>query len=203
MQRLTGLIILGIACLFAVWTRAQELRVPEHAVANTAATIATSGSGEATFYLIGPAGALKKSVKLGEEIALAPDQLRAAGRYTAVLRAGSSGASHDFFVAPANAATLNFLARPSRVPVQRPEVISGVAFVFDNAKNLVLAPANVTFNLAVGDAAPVSRVVPTRNGIAWTRLDSAKRAGAAQFVASVGGTQVRRVVQQTAADPCN
>ncbi len=199
MRRLTGLFILGLACLLATWARAQELRVPERVVANAGATIATSGSGDAT-----SAGVLKKSVKLGEEIAITPEDVRSTGRYTAVLRAGAAkSATQSFYVAPAPPAAINFLARPSRVPVQRPEVISGVAFVFDDYRNLVLDPANVTFNLAVGDAAPVSRTVAARNGIAWTRLDSARRAGAAQFVASIGNTQVRRVVQQTASDPCN
>jgi hypothetical protein len=39
--------------------------------------------------------------------------------------------------------------------------------------------------------------------VAWTRMDSGKKSGAAQFVASVGDASVRRVVQQTAAEPCN
>src|SRR3954466_5435585 len=109
--KLTSLLLLGSAFLLAAYARGQEMRVPEHAIANARARIATSGSGAATFYLFGPSGALKKDVKLGEEIALAPDDVRSAGRYTAVLRAGTGGTTHDFFVTPAPPATLNFLAR--------------------------------------------------------------------------------------------
>jgi hypothetical protein len=39
--------------------------------------------------------------------------------------------------------------------------------------------------------------------VAWINSSSAKKAGAAQFVASTGDTSVRRVVQQVASDPCN
>src|SRR5207248_5244572 len=98
--------------------------------------------------------------KLGEEVRLAPDELRSAGRYTAIVN-NTSGA---FFVEPAAPAALNFLARPSRVPVARPNVVSGVAFVFDDYRNLVLAPTEVKFSLQVADAPAISRSVPARMG---------------------------------------
>ena len=59
------------------------------------------------------------------------------------------------------------------------------------------------FELAVQGAQPQTRTVETKQGVAWTRMDSDRKAGAAQFVASVGDIEVRRVVQQVAADPCN
>jgi hypothetical protein len=34
-------------------------------------------------------------------------------------------------------------------------------------------------------------------------MDSGKKSGAAQFIAQAGDSQVRRVVQQTASDPCS
>lgn len=215
MRKLMQVLIFTAACMLAAWAHAQsgkpdaqdQLRVPEHIVANAGATLATGGNGDATFYLFGPSGALKKSIRLGEEIKLQPEDVRAAGSYTAVLRAGAVNTVRSFYVSPAPPAAISFLARPSRVPVDRPGVISGVAFVFDDYKNLVLDPADVSFRLAVGDAPPVARSVATRNGIAWASLGSSRRAGAAQFVASLPSSrnpqEVRRVVQQTASDPCN
>jgi hypothetical protein len=192
-----------IVALFVPAAFAQQLRVPDRVVANAGASIATTGSGAATFYLVGPGTALKREVKLGDAIALSGTDLRNAGRYTAVLKSGGNAQTAAFFVAPAQPAAINFMARPSRVPVAAHNAISGVVFVFDDYKNLVTSPADVTFNLSVGEAAPISRKVPARDGVAWTRLDSAHKAGSAQFVASIGAAQVRRVVQQVASDPCN
>jgi hypothetical protein len=53
------------------------------------------------------------------------------------------------------------------------------------------------------DGSGVSQTVSSRNGVAWISSSSARRAGAAQFMASVNDVSVRRVVQQVASDPCN
>ena len=45
-----------------------NLRVPSGAVAGQQTSISTSGGGSATFYLVGPALALKRDVQLGQEI---------------------------------------------------------------------------------------------------------------------------------------
>ena len=45
----------------------------------------TSGSGDATFYLLGPGHTFKQKVRLGQDIAIGADQLDAAGRYLAIL----------------------------------------------------------------------------------------------------------------------
>lgn len=192
-----------IVSMFGFAAYAQQMRVPDHVVANAGVNIATSGSGSATFYLVGPGTALKREVKLGDQIELSSTDLRNAGRYTAVLKSGGAAQTASFFVAPAQPAAINFMARPSRVPVAAHDAISGVVFIFDDYKNLVTSRTEVTFDLAVGDAPPVARKVEAREGIAWTRLDSAHKAGAAQFIAAVGNTQVRRIVQQVASDPCN
>jgi hypothetical protein len=42
----------------------------------------------------------------------------------------------------------------------------------------------------------------TRNGVAWTKMDSATKEGAAQFVARAGTVSDRRVIQQVPGDPC-
>src|SRR5207302_647878 len=61
---------------------------------------------------------------------------------------------------------------------------------------------------AIRGKASASRAVTTKNGIAWTRMNSGSTQGAAQFVASLPGAEdeeasVRRVVQQVAAEACN
>ncbi len=194
-------IALGIAvCWFAAdAARAADLQVPQTVVAGNPLSVPTSGSGSATLYLVGPTSAVKRSIKLGESVELKPEELRAAGRYTVVL---SSGGSASFFVTPAKPANIAFLARPSRVPVAKPGVITGVAFVFDDYKNMVVEPAPVKFDLTV-QGTTETRTETSKYGIAWTKMDSAKKEGAAQFVASTGDASVNRVVEQTASDPCS
>src|SRR6478672_11047463 len=173
-------------CWFAEdCARAAELRVPQNAVAGQPLSIGTSGSG--TLYLVGPGQVIKKEFKSGS-VDIKGEELRSAGRWIAVMR-GDSKQSQVFWVKPGKPGKLNFLARPSRVPVARPNVISGVTFVFDQYQNLILEPTPVKFNLSVGEAGSANSA-------------TAPKAGAAQFVASVDDTSVARVVQQVAADPC-
>ena len=49
----------------------------------------------------------------------------------------------------------------------------------------------------------VSRTETSKNGVAYTKLDSSKKEGPAQFVASSGNASTRRVVQLVASDPCS
>ncbi len=184
--------------------QAQEIRVPQNGVAGRAVTVGTSGEGEGTLYLVGPAQVIQRQVRLGNDVQIAGDELRSAGRWIAILRAGGKSSSQAFFVKAGPAENLSFLARPSRVPVDRPAAISGIAVVFDKFQNLVLQPTPVKFSLSVeGAGAGISETVNSRNGIAWINSSSARKAGAAQFVATAGDTSVRRVVQQVASDPCN
>jgi hypothetical protein len=180
-----------------------ELSAPERLVAGTGATLHTRGSGQATLWIIGPSSVEKKQVRLGESVDLEAQSLRVAGRYLAVLRQGMATDTAWFYVSPAAPANVDFLARPSRVPVDRHNAISGVAFLVDAYRNLVLDPTPVRFSLSVAEAPAVTRVETSKLGLAWVRLDSTRKQGAAQFVAAVGDTEVRRVVQQTASDPCN
>jgi hypothetical protein len=192
-----GLVI--ALCWFAAdCARAAELNLPKDAVAGQPLTIGTSGSG--TLYLIGPGQVIKRDFKSGS-VEIKSGELRSAGRWIAAVH-GDANQSQVFWVKPGKPENLNFLARPSRVPVARPNVISGVTFIFDQYQNLVLDPTPIDFNLSVAGVGS-SKKVTSRDGIAWTNSASAPKAGAAQFVASVGDTQVRRVVQQVAADPCN
>ena len=106
-------------------------------------------------------------------------------------------------VAAGQPASVNFLAKPSRLPVSRPDGISGVAYVFDVFRNLVREPTPVSFQLSDSAGGTQTRSVPTRNGVAWVKMASAPRAGAAQFQVSAGSVSEKRVVQQVPGDPCN
>jgi hypothetical protein len=190
------LLLLVSTALFA-----GDFNVPSQITAGENASVATSGSGEGTFYLSGPGIAIKRSVKLGEEIPIAGDDVRRAGRYTAILDDGSP-ITKSFYAVPGKPEKINLIARPSRVPVSKPDVVIGVAFVFDKNQNMVLTPTPVNFNLSVGGKPSLARTVTSNNGVAWVRTASGPHEGAAQFVASMGDASVRRVVQQVASDPC-
>lgn len=195
MRRIIFIALVVALCWFAADSaHADELRVPQNAVAGQPITI--NGSG--TLYLIGPGQVIKRDFQSGS-VDIKGEELRSAGRWIA---STGSNQSQVFWVKPGKPENLNFLARPSRVPVARPNVISGVTFVFDKYQNLIIDPTPVNFNLSVGGVGS-SKTVTSKDGVAWTNSSSASKAGAAQFVASAGDSTVRRVVQQVAADPCN
>jgi hypothetical protein len=193
---------IGFSCLISAGADAADLRVPESATAGQAMVVGTGGEGEADLYLVGPGQVIQRKVRLGSDVQIKGEELRSGGRWIAILREGGRSNSQAFWVNPGPPENLNFLARPSRVPVARQGVISGLAFLFDRYQNLVLQPTPVKFSLSV-DGSGVSQTVTSRNGVAWLSSSSARRAGAAQFVASVNDVSVRRVVQQVASDPCN
>jgi hypothetical protein len=204
MRKLAYVLLSAAACLFAAYAaQAAEIKAPGQVPAGTAATVHTAGSGKATLWIIGPGSVAKRDIQLGEDVSLEAQSLRSAGRYLAVVRQGTATDSAWFYVKPENPANLNFLARPSRVPVDRHDAISGVVFLFDSYRNLVLEPTTITFTLSVPDAPAITRRETSKNGIAWLKLDSTRKQGAAQFVASINDAQARRIVQETASDPCN
>src|SRR4029077_12009212 len=128
MRRLIFILLVLAVCWFAAdCARAAELHVPDNAMAGQPLTINAVGSG--TLYLIGPGQVIKKEFKSGS-VEIKGEELRSAGRWIAVVR-GDSKESQVFWVKPGKPGKLNFLARPSRVPVAHPNVISGVTFVFD------------------------------------------------------------------------
>jgi hypothetical protein len=195
---------LCVVCLAGAAAYAQDtdLRAPSAAIAGSPASIATTGGGTATFYLVGPSTAVKRDLKLGEEIALSAKELQSAGKYVAIVCSGSCR-SVSFFVAPAKPVNLTFLVHPSRAPVGQTNMVSGVALPFDEFHNLVLAPATVDFQLSGAGTAPSSHRVSTQNGVAWFHTNSGRSAGALQITASINDVSTRRVVQQVASDPCS
>jgi len=197
-----SLVVSALCLTVALCAQDITLRAPWDAVAGKPAKIATTGSGSATFYLLGPSTAVKRDVQLGQDITLAPDEVQSAGRYVAIVCAGSC-ANADFFVAPDKPVSLVFLVHPSRAPVAKTGLISGVAMPFDEYHNLVLTPAAVDFQLSAKSGTPVSHTVETHDGAAWFRISSGKSAGPLQITASMNDVVARRVVQQVASDPCN
>ena len=204
MRKLAFLTLIVLTCWFAADSaRAAEIRIPQNATAGHPLSIGTGGSGDGTLYLVGPGQVIKRSIKLGNDVQIKGEEMRSAGRWIAIVRSGSNSESSVFWVKPGAAENLSFLARPSRVPVAERNVISGMVFVFDKSRNLVLQPTPVNFSLAVNGSAGAAHTVTSRNGLAWIDAGSGTKEGAAQFVATVGDTSVRRVVQQVASQPCN
>ena len=202
MRRIIEAALLAATTLFAAHAaRAQELTVPQQVTAGAGISLTTGGSGSAQLHLFGPSNVVVREVELGQAVAIAPEEVRSAGRYVAVL-VGDATVAREFYVTAAQPKQVNFLARPSRVPAARTGAVTGAAFVFDEFNNIVRRPTPVRFNLVVEGAAQ-TRTATSVNGVAWTRLDSGRRAGAAQFTASVADASVRRVVQHTAAEPCD
>jgi len=197
MRRIIQFVLMFAVCWFAAdVARAADVSAPQNAVAGNDVSLPTSGSGNATLYVFGPGTAMKKDVQLGNAV---PLSLKRAGRYTAIVNGGAA----TFDVAPAVPSEVAFLARPSRVPADKKDVITGTVFIFDRDRNLVLTPTPVKFDLVVAGGQPQSRSVQTKDGVAYVKLDSGRKAGPAQFTAAVGNTSVRRVVEETASDPCN
>lgn len=187
--------LLQFASIIAVcWFASYVARAAETEKTIAAGSDITLPNG--TVYLFGPGTAIKRDVKSAAD---AKVTLKNAGHYTLV----SGGSTQSIEVTPGSPADIAFIARPSRVPADRKEVVSGTVFLFDQNRNLVLTPTPVKFDLSVAGAASQSRAIQSKDGIAYVKMDSGRQAGAAQFVVTAGDKSVRRVVQQTASDPCN
>jgi hypothetical protein len=200
--KISAAIILSTAWAQLGVAQDEVLRVTASVSAGEEVSIPTSGTGKATFYLVGPGIAQKRALALGDEIRVAGADLRTAGKYTAILCSETCHAS-DLFVSAAKPASLIFLVHPSRVPVAMGDAVSGVAFPFDQYQNLVLTSLNMNFQLSAKDGAAWSRSLRTQNGVAWFRTNSGKTAGLVQVLASSGNLSTRRALQQVASDPCN
>ncbi|MGA8429650.1 MAG: hypothetical protein WB729_07505 [Candidatus Sulfotelmatobacter sp.] len=190
-----------VAC-FAAASLAQEIKVPTSVTAGDESAISTTGSGTGTFYLVGPGVSRKSEVSLGQEIPLRAQDLRNAGSYMAIVCSGTCQ-SAVFYVGAAKPFSLAFLVHPSRVPVGQPDAVSGVAFPFDQFRNLVLTSQTINFQLTTGNSALLSREVRSQDGVAWFRTSSGKSAGLLHVNAALEAVTAKRAVQQVASDPCN
>src|SRR5580658_10593082 len=152
------------------------LRLPRTVEAGSAFSIQSTGSGKATLYIVGPGQVLRRDVQLGETTSFAPGDLHNAGHYLVLLVAGSSTENGAFDVTAAHQpSALSFLAKPSRVSVDLHDGISGVVYVFDTFQNLILEPAQASFQLSGVAGATQARTVLTRSGVAWTKMNSASK----------------------------
>lgn len=194
---------LAVATMQLAFAEGGNLTVPKTVEAGSAFSIQSTGSGQATLYIIGPGQVLKRGVQLGETTTFPAGSLYNAGRYLAVISAASSTESDPFDVVPATQpAKLSFLAKPSRLPVSLHDGITGAVYVFDPYGNLIAAPTPVSFELSSPAGAMQKRVVVTRDGAAWTGMDSTAQQGIDKFVARVGDVSSMRVVGQVPGDPC-
>jgi hypothetical protein len=196
-----ALVVLSLA-----WAGAEisEIHLPETVIAGTALSVPTTGSGTAMCYIVGPGSAIRREVRLGESLSLTSNDLHNAGRYVVMLVADSKTQSAQFdVVASPQPSTMSFLAKPSRLPVNLSDGISGVAYVFDAFRNLVLQPQQISFEVLDSNGRAQSRSATSRNGVAWVRMNSAAKAGPAQFQAIVSNVREKRVIQQVAGEPCS
>jgi hypothetical protein len=181
---------------------AQDFHVPASVVAGSEAAISTTGSGNATLYLLGPGVSRKNDVSLGAEVRILPKDLQNAGNYVAVLCSGTCR-SASFYVTAGKPASLAFLVHPSRVAVSQGDAVSGAVLPFDRYHNLVLAPVALSFQISAGNTSLLSRPARTQDGVAWFRTTSGKSSGILQVNVTVDDISARRAVQQVASDPCN
>jgi acyl dehydratase len=189
-----------LSLALALTARAQELGVPRAVTAGEAFSIPNDG-GQGTFYLIGPASAVKRQVS--GEIRVHSEEIEQAGRYTAVVCASGGCSSAGFYVRAAAPARLGLLVHPSRVRVAQPNAISAVTVVFDRFHNLVLPGQTVRFEVTPKNGPALSQNIQSSQGIAWVRMTSAAKEGPTSVGAKVGATEQARVVQQVASDACN
>jgi hypothetical protein len=205
MKSRCSLLLSGVVFATAALARAQggSMNLPKQVEAGHAFSIQTSGSGKAVLYIVGLGDVLRRDVQLGETVSFGVGVLHNAGRYVAVLAAGSSADNGAFDVVPASGvANLSFLAKPSRLPVNLHNGISGAVYTFDAYQNLITTPTPVSFELSGVSAAPQTRTVVSHAGRAWTQMDSATKEGAAQFAARVGNVSSVRIIRQVPGDPC-
>jgi len=200
----SGCICLGALLFLACGLRANaaEVHAPANVVAGEGFSIALDGSGQATFYLLGPDHVVKRTVNLGGDLRIESSDVLTAGRYR-ILVCTHSCNSTVLEVKAAQPAHLSFFLHPSRVPVSSRDAIDGFAFLFDRNYNLFLPPATVDFQIKRSNGASSSEKVATRNGVGWMRTDSSPHEGPVQVIASVGAIDEMRVVQQVAAEACS
>lgn len=179
-----------------------SMTVPRTVNAGSAFSLQTTGSGDAVLYIVGTDQVLRRDVQLGGAVSIDAGTLNNAGHYLAVLVGGSTD-TEQFDVLPADhPASLSFLAKPSRLSTGLHDGISGAVYVFDAYQNLITAPTTVSFELSGASGPAQSHTVQTRNGAAWTQMDSSTKEGAARFVARAGDVSSTRIIQQVPGDPC-
>jgi hypothetical protein len=185
---------LAFATLSPCHAQSASMTLPKQVKAGSPFSIQTTGSGKAVLYIVGFGQVVRRELQL---------DMHDAGHYVAVLIGQSSTDNGAFDVVPASQpANLSFLAKPSRLPVSLHDGISGAVYVFDAYQNLITAPTPVSFQLSGTSGITQTRTAETREGRAWTQMDSAAKEGAAHFAVHVGDISSTRIIQQVPGDPC-
>jgi hypothetical protein len=202
-MRLTRALLPGLlsVCSVAPLCAQGGLVVPRTIAAGSAFSVQTSGNGQGTLFVVGPAQVVKQNIQLGLTVEIAAGTIYNAGHY--VVFVAGSGESALLDVTPAiKPAEVSFLARPSRLPVGLRGGITGAVYLFDSYKNLITVPMPVAFQLSTATGSEQTRSITTHDGAAWVAMDSSPKEGAAQFVARVGDISSTRVIRQVPGDPC-
>jgi hypothetical protein len=200
-----ALLLCGAAAftIHPVFAQNGGLSLPATVQAGSAFSIQSAGSGNGTLYIVGVGQVLKRDVQLGAATSFPAGSLYNAGHYVVILTGDGPAESGSFDVVPqSKPADLSFLARPSRLQVGLHDGITGAVYVFDAYKNLIPAPMPVSFDLSSPSGATQSRTVNTRDGAAWTAMDSTAKQGADKFIAHAGDISSARVIGQVPGDPC-
>jgi hypothetical protein len=200
MRQLTTTCLLSLALSLAAFG---ELHPPAQVTAGKGFSISSTGSGEATFYLITPGHVAKRQVKLGQEIAVDAAEVKKAGRYLAIACGSGGCSSAAFYVAAAEPDKVSFFLHPSRVRVKTNDGINATAFVFDKFHNLVLTPVTVDFKVVPKKGPTINRQLKSNHGMAWMRMASTPKEGPVKVIAEVAKASEPRVIQQVASDACN
>jgi hypothetical protein len=198
-----GIKQLLLCVLLAGMASAADLHPPAQVTAGSGFSISSNGSGDATFYLVGPSHVLKHQVRLGQEIAVDGDDVQASGHYLAIACGSDGCSSASFYVVAADPDRISFLLHPSRVPVSRGDAINATAFVFDKFRNPVLKPVAVDFHITPKTGPSFTKTIKSDRGVAWMRMASTPKEGPVKVTAVVKSAAEPRIIQQVASDACN
>ena len=198
-----GTLLIGVPQ--AAHSQDEALSVPKTIEAGSAFSIQSAGSGEATLYVIGPSQVIKRTVQLGSTPTYFPaGSICNAGHYVVILAQAGGTSTEALDVVPVGVpANLSFLAKPSRLPVGSHDGITGAVYVFDVYHNLISAPTPVSFELSSPSGSVQKQLVGTRDGAAWTEMDSTSQQGSSKFVVRAGDISSVNIIRQVPGDPCN
>ncbi len=202
LKRLSSGLLLA-ALQFAI-AQGGRLNFPKTVEAGSDFSIHCTGNGPATLYIIGAGQVVKRDLQMGEVVHISAGSLCNAGHYLMVLAMTDSTESDSLDVLPAGKpADLDFLARPSRLPVGLHAGITGAVYVFDTYHNLIVDPTPISFELVSPSGSVQKKAVVTRDGAAWTDLDSTMEQGVDRFAVRLADLSSTRVVVQVPGDPCS
>lgn len=93
------------------------LQAPESIAAGDSFSIQTTGSGNATLYIVGPNQVLKRDAQLGRSLSFPSGTLHNAGHYLVILKTDSSSSKAELDVLPAaTPSELSFSPGPPDFP---------------------------------------------------------------------------------------